>query len=131
MKGIILGLSVLLILVQNGFAYTDKEFDKKISEQTTEVYKQMWRCNKASMNHMRTANVDICLKAIKLIKKNPNKVGKDDISVIYGNTGLLYDESTGDKLKAYEYYMKASRMGSINAQKNLNIMCKQSSWACK
>jgi len=48
MKRIILVLGVLLMLAQNGFAYTDAEYDAKIAEQTTEVWKQIWRCNKVS-----------------------------------------------------------------------------------
>jgi len=129
MKRIILGISVLLMLVQNGSALTDAEYDKKISEQTTEAWKQVWRCNKATLNYMRTANVNICLKAIKLRKQSG--ANENDFAITYGNIGLLYDESTGDKLKAYKYYMKAAKLGNTNAQKNLSIMCKQDSWACK
>ncbi len=62
-------------------------------------------------------------------KKKPN--GELNIAVTYANAGLLYDESKGDKLKAYEYYMKAAKLGNIRAQKNLSIMCKNNPWACK
>ena len=129
MKRIILGLSVFLLLTQSLIAMTDEEWDKRISEETIEVWKQIWRCDKAVQNHMYTANVNICLKAIKL--KKQNGVEESDFDAIYEYTAILYSESAGDKLKAYEYFMKAARLGNTNAQKNLDIMCKQSPWACK
>ncbi|MBE0515169.1 hypothetical protein [Sulfurimonas sp.] len=129
MKRIILGLSVLLILVQNGLAKSDAEWDKLIANTSDEYWKQSHKCDKEALNHMRTGNVNECLKSIELQKKNPN--GKLNIAITYGNTGLLYDESVGDKLKAYMYYMKAAKLGNTGAQKNLSLMCKQDPWACK
>lgn len=128
MKRIVLGISVLLMLVQNGFSRTDVEYDKIISDQTTEVWKQIWRCNKATMNHLSTANVNICLKAVKLEKKNNFK--EEEIKITYLNIGVMYDNQ-GDKLNAYKYYMKSAKLGNTRAQQNLSIMCKQDPWACK
>lgn len=128
MKRIVLGISVLLMLVQNGFSRTDVEYDKIISDQTTEVWKQIWRCNKATMNHSSTANVNICLKAVKLEKKNNFK--EEEIKITYLNIGVMYDNQ-GDKLNAYKYYMKSAKLGNTRAQQNLSIMCKQDPWACK
>lgn len=128
MKRIILGISILLMLVQNGFAKTDAEFDKKIAEQTTEVWKQIWRCNKASVNHKHTADVNICLKSIKMQKNNG--VPESDLKMDYVNVAVIY-EFYNDKLNAYKYYMKSARLGSTHAQKNLDNMCKSSPWACK
>lgn len=51
MKRIILGISVLLILVQNGFATSDAEYDSIIASKSTNLNKQIWRCNKAANNH--------------------------------------------------------------------------------
>jgi hypothetical protein len=132
MKRIILGISVLLILAQNGFAETDAEFDKKIENESDKVWKQIYQCNKESSNHQRTGDVNICLKAIKLINKNPY-VFKEGMQKYgeYNNAGILYKYSDKNYLKAYEYYMKAAKLGNINAQKNLNIMCKENPWACK
>ena len=131
MKRIILSVSVLLMLVQNGFAKTDAEYDKQIANEPDKVWKQIYRCNKATMNHSSTANVNICLKAIELINKNRyvlNEGAKESIS--YLNAGAMY-VAQGDKLKAYEYYMKAAKLGNTIAQSNLSIMCKQNPWACK
>jgi len=128
MKRIILGLGVLLMLGQNGFALTDAEYDKLITNETDPMWKQIYRCNKAA-EHYKSSSVDICLQAIKLLKNNGWK--EKDYQIMFLNTGLLYDESKGDKLNAYKYYMKASKLGNIQAQKNLNIMCKESPWACK
>ena len=129
MKRIILGLSVLLILAQNGFAETDAEYDKLIANESSKEWKQSYRCVKVTLNHSSTGDVNECLKSISLQKKNPN-TGLN-IAITYLNTGVLYNESVGDKLKAYEYYMKAAKLGNVQAQKNLTIMCKQSPWACK
>jgi len=130
MKRIILGLSVLLMLVQNGFAKSDAEYDKMInSNNYSEMSKQSIRCNKAALNHPHSSDVNICLKVVEMMKAK----GYNDRAcrIEYLDIGLLYDLSKNDKLKAYEYYMKAARLGNIQAQKNLNIMCKESPWACK
>ena len=36
-----------------------------------------------------------------------------------------------DKFKTYELWLKAAKQGNSNAQGNLDILCKQSPWACK
>jgi len=131
MKRIIIGISVLLMLVQSGFALSDAEYDKQIKNETDPIWKQIRICDKAALNNFSTADVDDCLKVIPLKENSQNKFSDKSFGIIYLNIGLLYDESKGDKLKAYEYYMKAARLGNIQAQKNLNIMCKESSWACK
>lgn len=131
MKRIVLGISVLLLLVQNGFAkeFTNAEYDKEISKQTTEVWKQIWRCNKAKNNrNSPTSDVNICLKSIEMQKAIGIK--EKDLAIDYLNTGVIYDHQS-DKLNAYKYYMKAAKLGNIKAQKNLTIMCKESPWACK
>lgn len=134
MKRIVLGISVLLMLVQNGFAMTDAEYDKKISEQTTEVWKQIWRCNKASDNRNKyKSDVSECLKVIPLKEQNRNAFSDNSLSITYLNIGEIYN-SQNDKLNGYKYYMKSAKLGGkggLTAQSNLNIMCKQSPWACK
>ena len=131
MKRIILGISVLIMLGQSGFALSDKEFNDRIANEETEVYKQIHRCDKATMNHASTSDVNDCLKVIPL-KQNSNKYTFDNksFSITYLNIGVIYDHH-GDKLNAYKYYMKSAKLGNLQAQKNLNIMCKESSWACK
>ena len=50
------------------------------------------------------------------------------------NLGFLYVKGKGvplNKIKAYQYWMKAARLGSTEAQHNLDILCKESPWACK
>jgi TPR repeat protein len=36
-----------------------------------------------------------------------------------------------DKIKSYQYWMKAAKQGNKTAQNNLDILCQQSPWACK
>ena len=48
--------------------------------------------------------------------------------------GLMYFSGKGipqNKIKAYEWYMKSARQGNTKAQDALDILCKESSWACK
>jgi TPR repeat protein len=36
-----------------------------------------------------------------------------------------------NKTKAYELLLKAAKEGNSTAQENLDIVCKESPWACK
>lgn len=36
-----------------------------------------------------------------------------------------------DKIKSYQYLLKAAKQGDSKAQNNLDILCKNSPWACK
>ena len=129
MKRIILGLSLFLMLVQNGFAETDAEYDKMIANDTLEVNKQIYRCNKATLNHPDNSNPNICTKAVELEKKlYPNN--EEILSTLYLNTGVLYSNSKQDYLKAYQFYIKSAKLGNIHAQKNLDLLCKRHSWVC-
>ena len=133
MKRILLGLSLLLMLVQNGFAKTDAEQDKMIINESDITWKQTYRCNKATNNHGSTSSVTVCLKAIE-IQKNTNFKHDNMLANNYLNAGYLYEKSEHNYIKAYEYYMKAANVGGengLNAQNNLNIMCKKNPWACK
>ena len=111
MKRIILGLSLFLMLVQNGFAETDAEYDKMITNDTLEINKQIYRCNKATLNHQYKSNPNICKKAAELEKKlYPNS--KEILSNLYLNTGVLYSHSKQDYLKAYQFYIKSAKLGN-------------------
>ena len=125
MKRIILGLSLLLMLVQNGFAKTDAEWDKEIANRSDKAWEQIYRCNKEAINHKYDGDVNVCLKAVELSKNKG-----DAYAIMLLNTGAMYI-SQGDKLKAYQYYMKAAKLGETTAQSNLSIMCKQDPWVCK
>jgi len=119
MQRIILGLSMLFMLAQNVFAESD-------------ISTYFEACNK-DIKHPRTASVSNCLKVLHYKEKHSSEYTDKDFAASYLNIGLIYDE-TGDDLKGYKYYMKAAKLdGSIGiqAQKNLNIMCKESPWACK
>jgi len=130
MKRIVLGISVLLILVNNGFAISNAEFDELIKNSTGYI-KQSIKCEKAGFNYLQGGNIQDCIDAVNLIKKSDNKEAKKTLASQTYNLAFMYDESIKDKLKAYKYYMEAARLGHINAQKNLRIMCKNNPWACK
>jgi len=66
------------------------------------------------------------LKAVKLYEKACNNgcgAGCNELGVMFYEGGY--------KIKAYQYWMKAARLGSTEAQHNLDILCKESPWACK
>ena len=132
MKRIILGLSVLLILAQNGFAETDAEFDKLIAKASDNIWKQYYKCRQGVENHEYTSKPEVCQKVIPLIK-NSHKTHalhnyKDDILLKIGN---LYYQSTKNYLKAYTYWMQSAKLGNTSAQGNLDILCREHSWVCK
>ena len=129
MKRIILGLSLLLMLVQNGFAKSDAEYDKMIANEPDKVWKQIYRCNKESLNHEFDGDVNVCLKAIELLKNNGWK--EKDYQIMFLNSGILYVSSEKNYIKAYKYFLKAAKLGNTIAQGNLDILCKYHSWVCK
>lgn len=69
---------------------------------------------------------------IKMFKKvlefSPND------SYVNTNLGLAYALGKGvetNKIKAYEHWSIAAKQGGQEAQNNLDMLCKQSPWACK
>ncbi|MFA9374443.1 MAG: hypothetical protein ACERKK_09820 [Poseidonibacter sp.] len=130
MKRMILGISVLLIFAQNGFGWTNKEFDKRIESASGKVWKQIWRCNKAA-NKINNKKSDprICEKAITLIKKYPEE--STSLPIAQYNAGIIYYFSKDNKIKAYENWYLSARGGHKPAQENLEILCRDDSWACK
>ena len=52
----------------------------------------------------------------------------------YTNIGYCYVEGKGvkrDRIKAYKAWLKIAKDGDKTAQNNLDILCKESPWACK
>lgn len=49
------------------------------------------------------------------------------------NLGLMYVQGTYvkmDKIKGYNLWLSSAKQGNASAQKNLDILCKQSPWVC-
>jgi len=69
-------------------------------------------------------------KAAALYKKScDGEVAKGCV-----NLGSLYANGQGveqNKIKAYQYWMEAAKMGNTGAQHNLGILCRQNPEACK
>ena len=70
--------------------------------------------------------------AVKMFKKvvefSPNHLAANY------NLGVAYYYGDGietNKIKAYEHWRVAAQQGNQEAQKNLDILCKNSPWACK
>ena len=78
-----------------------------------------------------TTEPSVMLKnALELFEKSAEQ-GNDSGQY---HLGLMYLSGKGvpqDKIKAYEWYMKSARQGNTKAQDALDILCKESSWACK
>jgi len=50
------------------------------------------------------------------------------------NLGVSYYKGQGvplNKIKAYQYWMKAAKEGNAEAQHNLDVLCRESPWACR
>lgn len=63
-----------------------------------------------------------------------NKAAQEGDSDSQVSLGYMYDNGLGineNKIKAYEWWLKAAKQGHATAQKNLEILCKNSPWACK
>ena len=129
MKRIILSLVLLLIFVQNIFAYTDEWFDVQIANQTTKFKEQAWRCDKIAVNHHNNGDANTCLSAIR-IGLNNGYVEKE-LTWLFYNAAVLYEHSEHNHIKAYNYWRKAASLGHINSQRNLDILCRKHSWVCK
>jgi len=133
MKKSIIGFSLFLMLVQNGFSATDAEYNKLIINEPDKVWKQLYRCSKAANQHNRyTSDVKICLKAIDMTKKNPyvlKEGAKQNLN--YLNTGIIYYFNNKDFIKAYNYWMKSADLGEVKSQNYLDVLCKEHPWVCK
>ncbi len=69
-------------------------------------------------------------KAIEFFGKAANQ----GYSMAQYNLGVMYYEGIGlkqNKNEAYNLWLKAAKQGSLIAQKNLDMLCKQSSEVCK
>lgn len=69
---------------------------------------------------------------IKMYKKALEISPNNDLANL--NFGVAYYFGKGvetNKIKAYEHLRVAAKQGNEQAQKNLDILCKESPWACK
>ena len=135
MKKIFFILSVLLLVAQNSFAgeKEDVALAKKFKHQ--KALHQVLLCENEMNYHANEGKIDVCLKAVKYIQKGYDlgilkNRKKEFIAESYLNAGVIA-YSSGDKIKSYQYFIKAAKLGDTQAQKNLDILCKESPWACK
>ena len=69
-------------------------------------------------------------KAVSLFKKACNAGAAGGCN----NLGVSYYKGQGvslNRIKAYQYWMKAAKQGSAEAQHNLDVLCRESPWACR
>ena len=97
---------------------------------------QLILCQNQTNYHQKNANINVCLKAIQYIKQGKDlgfvsSQRKKYLATAYLKAGVLYHVSEKDYIKAYEFYMKAAKLGDKYAQNNLDILCKQHPWVCK
>ena len=62
------------------------------------------------------------------------KAAKNGLALAQYNLGYMYAMGQGvelNKIKAYDYWIKSAKQGHSKAQNNLDILCKESPWACK
>ncbi len=64
----------------------------------------------------------------KTIEYEPNHIGANNIV----GTGYYFGQGVAmNKIKAYEHWSIAAKQDDQEAQKNLDILCGESPWACK
>jgi TPR repeat protein len=123
------------MLAQNGFAVSDAAYDVVLSK-SKGWFKEVLKCEMQAANHCTDGKVESCLKAIELIEKSPNKKNwlnkqeKKYLGESYLNAGILY-YYTPNYTKSYQYLKKAATLGNTNAEKGLDILCRNHSWVCK
>ena len=136
MEKIILGLSLFLLLIQNGFAGEKEDIQYANQQKNHQALYQLILCQNQTNYHQKNANINVCLKAIHYIKQGKDlgfvsSQRKKYLATAYLKAGVLYHVSEKDYIKAYEFYMKAAKLGDKYAQNNLDILCKQHPWVCK
>ncbi len=131
MKKIFLWLSIISIFIQNGFANnTDKIQHMMNNLSAWEM--QLLSCEASvSNNKAKTSSPSACIKSINEIKKSSDSKAKKYLAESLFNTGLIFYLSENNKIKAYKYWYKAAELGLKQAQENLEILCRNDSWACK
>lgn len=107
-------------LIPDKYQQTDKEF---FNEQIAFSYSNAGIIYNRNNEYKKA--VDMFKKAIKY---NPN------YDLANSNLGVNYFLGEGiamDKFKAYEHWRISAKQGNEGAQKNLDILCKESPWVCK
>jgi TPR repeat protein len=70
------------------------------------------------------------VEAVRLFTLSANQ-GYSDAQV---NLGLMYVKGHGvnqDKIAAYNWWQKSAKQGNTTTQRNLDLLCNDSPWACK
>ncbi len=114
MKKIVLGISVLLMLEQNIFAYTDEQYDKWIKEEKNPLTKHTLMCENESVNHIDYGSPQICIDSANLYKKQ-KKLSTDEqknYGEAYYNAGIIYTFGKENKnyKKAFDMFLSAYKV---------------------
>ena len=136
MKKIILGLSLVLIFVQNGFALTDEEeanFDIFIAFEQNKTIKQMLICERAASEKHRNEEKSLqeCIKAVEMIQQSKDPEIKQFLGGKAYSTGLIYYFAKDELLLTYKYWSLAAENGHKEAQRNLYKLIKAYPWLSK
>lgn len=110
MKRIVLVISVLLMLVQNGFASDYSYMD-------TKWFQEVLKCEKEAVSResLKTATVQYCLNVIDILKDRNNRTDNEQkyLAESYYNAGVIYGMSQKYKKPKLEVkmYQKAIKHG--------------------
>ena len=124
LRKILLILSIILLSSSSSNA---KENDVDLF---TECFNALSTCEFQATKKQK-GDMNVCLAGKKFLESNcKGTVMEPHIHEEYLNIGVLYYYKN-DKLNARDYLLKAAKLGNLKAQKNLDILCKESPWACK
>ena len=117
MKRIVLGISILLMLVQNGFANKKTKIASYDKYKNQKALYKLLECE-AEVEYYKTnsANPNICIEAANSIYKGEDlgflsKDKKKYLGESYFNAGIIYQWSRKNHKKALEVYIKAYNAG--------------------
>jgi TPR repeat protein len=109
--------------------------DKIIANERNPIIKQSMRCEKAvtKSNRHKDGSLEECLTAVRLLQGLPNSNSNKNryLGDEAYNAGIIYYFAKDNKIKAYEYWYLAAKLGNKSAQENLGIMCQDNPWVCK
>lgn len=103
------------MLVQNGFAETDAEWDKLIKNEKDPLEKSTLMCQKEGINHKDYGSPQICIDSANLYRdqKQLSLYQQQLYGQAYHNAGIMYTFGKGNKnyKKAYNMFLKAYKVG--------------------
>jgi len=126
--------------------FNKKNADPQICIKATEMIKELNNPNDHDMKNLGESYLNAGVlyafgekyhndeKALKMFLLSYDSGYEKVDSKILNNIGYFYWKGRGttvNKMLAHKYFMEGAKIGNVNCQYNLDLLCKESPWACK